>query len=61
MKREADGSLEIYIQHASPGTDQNANWLPAPDDNFQVMLRMYSPQAAVTNGKWQPPAIRKIN
>lgn len=61
LKREADGSLEIHIQHASPGTDQNANWLPAPDDNFQVMLRMYSPQAAVTNGKWQPPAIRKIN
>ena len=25
-----DGSLTIYIGHASPGTDKESNWLPAP-------------------------------
>lgn len=57
----ADGALELRIQHQSPGKEQEPNWLPAPSGNFQLMLRMYSPQPQVTNGQWQPPAIRKID
>lgn len=61
LKLGADGSLELRIQHQSPGKDLEANWLPAPSDNFQVMLRLYSPEPSMLNGQWQPPAIRKIN
>ncbi|CDF84489.1 hypothetical protein PKB_3142 [Pseudomonas knackmussii B13] len=61
LKLGADGSLEIRIQHASPGKDLESNWLPAPSGDFQMMLRLYSPKPAVTNGQWLPPAIRKIN
>ena len=31
MKKNADGSLTIYIQNDSPGADKESNWLPAPE------------------------------
>jgi len=35
----ADGSLDIYIQHAAPAVHES-NWLPAPSGNFLLWLRV---------------------
>jgi hypothetical protein len=53
-----DGSLDLYIQKSSPGKEQNANWLPAPNGKFILILRLYWPKQAVFNGFWVPPAIK---
>jgi hypothetical protein len=55
----ADGSLVIYIQHDSPGTDKEANWLPAPSGVFSVTMRMYLPQASALDPLYAPPGIQK--
>ncbi|WP_329239317.1 hypothetical protein OHB07_00620 [Streptomyces sp. NBC_00111] len=34
-----------------------ANWLPAPDGPFSVIIRIYGPHASVLDGTWQLPAL----
>ncbi|GAA0310730.1 DUF1254 domain-containing protein [Rhodovulum strictum] len=53
-----DGSIEIFMQAEEP-TDplERANWLPAPEGPFYLLMRHYSPQASILTGDWLPPAI----
>jgi len=59
LKYNADGSLDLYIQHDSPGSDKESNWLPAPGANFgfNLALRMFWPGEQVVSGEWIPPAV----
>ena len=56
-----DGSLDIYLQHTSPGPELESNWLPAPAGDFRPTLRMYQPGAAVFDGSWLPPSIKRLD
>ncbi|RIX79057.1 DUF1254 domain-containing protein [Acidovorax cavernicola] len=56
----ADGSLDLYIQHASPGEDKTSNWLPAPAGPFSMNLRLYVPQAPALDGRWAPPVLQRL-
>ena len=62
-KYEADGSLVIYIQNRSPGADKEANWLPAPQGKFHLMLRLYWPEEthpSIIDGSWVIPRVEKV-
>jgi hypothetical protein len=59
LRYNTDGSLDLYLQHDSPGKDREANWLPAPTGRFKPMLRLYWPRQAVLSGEWMPPPIVK--
>ena len=59
-----DGSVDLYIQHESPGPEKEANWLPAPADRFILMLRMYWPNEkspSILNGTWKIPRVREVS
>src|SRR5271154_3062031 len=53
---DADGGLTLYVQHERPSTaDQVANWLPAPDGLFTIIIRLYGPDESVLAGDWRLP------
>jgi len=60
LKKNADGSLTIYIQNASPGAKLQANWLPAPAGPFFMQMRLYWPKQAAIDGLWKPPQVEKV-
>ena len=57
----SDGSLDIYIQHESPGKAKESNWLPAPKGPLGITLRLYLPGMEALDGTWTPPPIRKVD
>ena len=61
LKYNPDGSLDLHIQTASPGADQEVNWLPAPASGpFNLVIRIFHPGDAALNGSWQKPTVQKI-
>ena len=67
MKKNADGSLTLYVQKDSPGADKEANWLPAPNGPIYLVMRLYWPKTEPPSilppgeGTWNPPAITVAN
>ena len=67
MKKDADGSVTLYIQKDSPGADKEANWLPAPNDTIYLVLRLYWPTPTPPSilppgeGSWQPPGVKQAS
>jgi hypothetical protein len=65
MKKNADGSLTLYVQNKSPGPDKESNWLPAPAGPIYLVMRLYWPKTEAPSilppgqGSWQPPGVRK--
>jgi hypothetical protein len=57
LKANDKGEIVIYLRHETPGTDLESNWLPAPDDDFYVVMRLYLPKPEAVGGRWKPPAI----
>ncbi len=62
LKRNPDGSIDVYIQNESPGKDRETNWLPAPKGEFNVTMRMYWPREkdpSILDSTWKPSGVKR--
>ena len=63
LRKNADGSLTLYIQAKSPGPEKESNWLPAPNGPIYMVMRLYWPKTEapsllpIGKGSWQPPPV----
>ena len=63
MKKNAGGSLTLYIEKDNPGANKESNWLPAPDGPIYLVMRLYWPKTEAPSilpageGTWKPPGI----
>jgi hypothetical protein len=42
-------------------TSLSANWLPAPEGDFYMVLRIYIPKENALNGTWKEPVVMRFN
>ena len=64
LKTNPDGSVDLYIQAESPGKDKESNWLPAPKDEFILMMRLYWPKEkppTLLDGSWKIPEAKEAS
>jgi hypothetical protein len=54
IKKNADGSITLFIQKDPPGKEKESNWLP------HIVMRIYWPEASALKGTWQPPAVQRM-
>jgi hypothetical protein len=60
LKKGADGSLEIFVQHERPAGGRESNWLPAPAAGpIRLVLRAYEPQPALLDGRYRVPPVQR--
>lgn len=56
---DPDGGMTITVAHRQPAAGA-ANWLPAPQGDFYLVLRTYMPQGTLLDQSWVPPALTKL-
>ena len=59
LKFGDDGSLTLMIGHSEP--EDKSNWLPAPEGDFYLIIRLYAAKPEVLAGEWTPQPVKRIN
>lgn len=60
VQPNADGSLTVYIQRDAPEKAKEANWLPAPEGDFFLVMRMYQPEQRMVRGEYIVPPVQNV-
>ena len=60
MKQHSNGSLMLYFQNKSPGSDKESNWVSTPTDEFSLYTRACWPKEQILNRSQLPPSANKI-
>ena len=60
LRFNEDGSLDLLVQHGSPGPEKESNWLPAPEGLFNLIMRLYWPKESMLDGTWKIPPVSRV-
>lgn len=60
LVRGRDGSVTIRLKAWPESAEVPANGLPIPSGPFYLAIRAQGPQADLLEGRWRPPAVRRI-
>ncbi|GLU29747.1 DUF1254 domain-containing protein [Brucella sp. NBRC 12950] len=60
LQKNDNGEIVLHLQHDSPGSKLESNWLPAPSEPFYAVMRLYLPKTEAINGRWIPPVVNKV-
>ena len=61
LEQAEDGDTVITFAAQQPEGTPEENWLPIPDTDFEVTLRMYWPEEPILNGDWEAPALERLD
>lgn len=59
-KPAADAAKKPAAVQPAAGT-LSANWLPAPEGDFYMVMRIYVPKEEALNGTWKEPVVMRFN
>ena len=54
------GSLDVIVGRAPRAISAAANWLPAPDGPFSLVMRLCWPRPAALSGAWTMPPVKRL-
>ena len=61
VKKNADGSVDLYIGSKAPAGEE-ANWIPTdPARKFELMFRLYGPKKEFFDKVWALPDVERIS
>jgi hypothetical protein len=53
-------SIGSYIQHDRPAAGFESNWLPAPEGNFNLTMRLYGAGSEILDGSYRLPGVKRV-
>jgi hypothetical protein len=60
VKKNSDGSVDIYVGAKAPA-GQESNWVPTdPARGFELMFRLYAPTKALFDKSWTLPDLEEV-
>ncbi|MDM0001873.1 DUF1254 domain-containing protein [Variovorax sp. J22P240] len=61
LEFNADGSLTLHLSHQPPADKSaQANWLPAPEGQFALIVRTYVPLQPLLDGSYKLPNVQRV-
>jgi DNA sulfur modification protein DndE len=61
LERDENGDITLYISSQPPQGVPLSNWLPVPNEDFQLTLRFYDPGEEILSGTWKVPDVVRAN